>query len=148
MDMPLYCSSLAARVPHVSGDGRVNNKFASNHVGSLFFQHQNPPKQILSLPKFDQSRSSSIMEDQKSLGVASPEPEKYYQELDVAVRAVQMACSLCQRVQDRLISKSNDQIQSKDDNSPVTVAGNSAISYFFDINFSELRSSCYRYWFS
>ncbi|XP_041024870.1 PAP-specific phosphatase HAL2-like [Juglans microcarpa x Juglans regia] len=122
MDMPLYCSSLAGRVPHISGDGRVSNKLTSNHVGSLFFQHQNPPKQILSLPKFDQSCSSSIMEDQKSLSVASPEPEKYYQELDVAVRAVQMACSLCQRVQDSLISKSNDQIKSKDDNSPVTVA--------------------------
>lgn len=44
--------------------------------------------------------------------------EKYSQELDVAVRAVQMACSLCQKVQETLISKS-----SKDCNSSVTVAG-------------------------
>lgn len=47
-------------------------------------------------------------------------------ELDVAVRAVQMACSLCQRVQHYLISnntKNNHQVHSKDDNSPVTVAG-------------------------
>jgi len=49
--------------------------------------------------------------------------EEYSKELDVAVRAVQMACSLCQRVQESLISKTNHQVQSKDDNSPVTVAG-------------------------
>lgn len=62
------------------------------------------------------------MEDQKNLSFSSSEPEKYSKELDVAVRAVQMACSLCQKVQDDLISKTNNQIQSKDDNSPVTVA--------------------------
>jgi 3'(2'), 5'-bisphosphate nucleotidase len=71
------------------------------------------------------------MEDQKNLRVAALEPEKYYKELDVAVRAVQMACALCQGVQDSLISKTNGQVQSKDDNSPVTVAGNSATSYYF-----------------
>lgn len=41
--------------------------------------------------------------------------EEYSKELDVAVRAVQMACSLCQKVQETLISK--------DCNSSVTVAG-------------------------
>jgi 3'(2'), 5'-bisphosphate nucleotidase len=127
--MPLNCSSLAARVPHVSGSGRVINKFTPNHVGSLFFiHHQNPSKYIVSLSNFNQSCSSSTMEDQRNLRVAASEPEKYYKELDVAVRAVQMACALCQRVQDSLISKTNGQVQSKDDNSPVTVAGNSATS--------------------
>ncbi|KAJ6836423.1 PAP-specific phosphatase HAL2-like [Iris pallida] len=51
-------------------------------------------------------------------------------ELDVAVRVVQMACSLCQRVQDGMLHNNNNnrdhhhqqQINSKDDNSPVTVA--------------------------
>lgn len=129
--MPLNCSSLAARVPHVSGSGRVINKFTSNHVGGLFFfHHQNPAKPIsVSLSNFNQRCSSSTMEDQKNLPVASSEPEKYYKELDVAVRAVQMACALCQRVQDRLISKTNGQVQSKDDNSPVTVAGNSSTKF-------------------
>lgn len=61
------------------------------------------------------------MEDHKNPVVASSQPAKYFKELDVAVRAVQMACALCQRVQDSLISKSNH-VQSKDDNSPVTVA--------------------------
>ncbi|KAK2447195.1 3'(2'),5'-bisphosphate nucleotidase [Trifolium repens] len=81
--------------------------------------------------KFDQTCSSSspIMEekddDQKKLNLFSKseqEKDDYSKELDVAVRAVQMACSLCQRVQDTLISKTNHQVQSKDDNSPVTVA--------------------------
>jgi hypothetical protein len=84
--------------------------------------------------KFDQTCSSSspIMEeqddDQKKLNLFSKseqEKDDYSKELDVAVRAVQMACSLCQRVQDTLISKTNHQVQSKDDNSPVTVAGQS-----------------------
>lgn len=67
-------------------------------------------------------------EGQKKLNLFSEseeDEEGYSKELDVAVRAVQMACSLCQRVQDILISKTNHQVQSKDDNSPVTVAGES-----------------------
>lgn len=63
------------------------------------------------------------MEDERNLVVSSLGPDKYAKELDVAVKAVQMACSLCQKVQESLISKTNSQIHSKDDNSPVTVAG-------------------------
>ncbi|XP_057544174.1 PAP-specific phosphatase HAL2-like [Amaranthus tricolor] len=48
--------------------------------------------------------------------------DKYSKELDVAVKAVQMACSLCQRVQQGFISKSNSIVQAKDDNSLVTIA--------------------------
>ncbi|KAI3466667.1 hypothetical protein Pfo_023330 [Paulownia fortunei] len=48
--------------------------------------------------------------------------EKYSKELEVAVKAVHMACLLCQRVQESLLAKSNDHVQSKDDDSPVTVA--------------------------
>lgn len=124
--MPLNCSSLAMRVPHVLGNGRlIINKFTSNHVGTFFFSHpHNSSKHILSLSNFNQSCSStsSVMEDQKKLCSTPSEPEKYSKELEVAVRAVQMACALCQRVQDSLISKTNGQVQSKDDNSPVTVA--------------------------
>lgn len=43
--------------------------------------------------------------------------------MDVAVRVVQMACSLCQRVQDGIVAQKKDQIKAKDDDSPVTVAG-------------------------
>ncbi|KAK9131650.1 hypothetical protein Scep_011178 [Stephania cephalantha] len=68
------------------------------------------------------SRTSSalLMEDLKiDLGSQSGD---YSRELLVAVRVVQMACSLCQRVQEGLIGKSEDQVKSKDDDSPVTVA--------------------------
>ena len=61
-------------------------------------------------------------EQQKRLDVLAELSEDYSEELEVAVRAVQMASSLCQRVQDTIISNQN-QVQSKDDDSPVTVAG-------------------------
>lgn len=48
------------------------------------------------------------------------EDEKYARELEVAVRVVHVACALCGRVQERLLAKD---IVSKDDDSPVTVAG-------------------------
>lgn len=51
------------------------------------------------------------------------ESGKYSKELDVAVRVVHMACSLCQRVQEGLVSTNSDQVKSKDDDSLVTVAG-------------------------
>lgn len=51
------------------------------------------------------------------------EEGKYAKELDVAVRVVHMACSLCQRVQEKIVSSSDDgHVKSKDDDSPVTVA--------------------------
>lgn len=50
------------------------------------------------------------------------EAGNYAEELGVAVRVVQMACSLCQGVQDGLVGMRREQIESKDDNSPVTVA--------------------------
>ncbi|CAN1154119.1 PAP-specific phosphatase HAL2-like [Linum perenne] len=46
----------------------------------------------------------------------------YARELDVAVRAVHMACALCQRVQEGLVSHGTGQVKSKDDDSLVTVA--------------------------
>ncbi|ONK61194.1 uncharacterized protein A4U43_C08F27190 [Asparagus officinalis] len=59
-------------------------------------------------------------------------------ELDVAVRVVQMACSLCQRVQDGLVGRKGDQIKSKDDDSPVTVADwgvQATVSWMLSQNF-------------
>ncbi|THG19628.1 PAP-specific phosphatase HAL2-like [Camellia sinensis] len=50
------------------------------------------------------------------------EDEKYSKELDVAVRVVHLACFLCQRVQEGLVSTNSDHVKSKDDDSPVTVA--------------------------
>ncbi|XP_022717039.1 PAP-specific phosphatase HAL2-like [Durio zibethinus] len=50
------------------------------------------------------------------------EKDKYGKELDLAVRIVHMACSLCQKVQQRLVSTASEQVLAKDDDSPVTIA--------------------------
>ncbi|KAK8706158.1 hypothetical protein V6N13_049733 [Hibiscus sabdariffa] len=50
------------------------------------------------------------------------ENDKYGKELDLAVRIVHMACSLCQKVQKSLLSAASRQVLAKDDDSPVTVA--------------------------
>ncbi|KAH9603195.1 hypothetical protein KSS87_021915 [Heliosperma pusillum] len=50
------------------------------------------------------------------------EDMEFSKELDVAVKVVHLACSLCQRVQSSLISSNSDQVKSKDDDSLVTVA--------------------------
>lgn len=53
------------------------------------------------------------------------EREKYSEELNVAVRVVHMACSLCQKVQKGLLGKAfgdDDEVKSKDDDSLVTIA--------------------------
>ncbi|GAB2284554.1 hypothetical protein Dimus_019009 [Dionaea muscipula] len=47
---------------------------------------------------------------------------EFSKELDVAVRVVHLACSLCQRLQESLLSASIDHVKSKDDDSPVTIA--------------------------
>ncbi|KAF5943745.1 hypothetical protein HYC85_017822 [Camellia sinensis] len=126
--MPLFCANFAIRVPHALIHSRRSN-FISNHVASSFLLFLDSKKSIgsskpiVSLSKFNQTHHcSSTMEDQNQLVLTSSEPEKYSKELEVAVRAVQMACLLCQRVQDSLVSQTNGQVQSKDDNSPVTIA--------------------------
>ncbi|XP_031256315.1 PAP-specific phosphatase HAL2-like [Pistacia vera] len=135
--MPLNCSSLVTQLPFIQTTRRLLNphhvKFHSS--SSLFsFQHiticnqyKNKTSHVVSLSKFDTnySVSSSIMEEEEqheSLTLDKSLEAKYSKELDVAVRAVQMACFLCQKVQENFISKSNNQVHSKDDNSPVTVA--------------------------
>jgi len=84
-------------------------------------QHKSPntlPTHIASVSKSDQNFSSPVMEDRKIFGLVS-ESEEYCRELDVAVRAVQMSCFLCQKLQDTWILNS----QINHHNSPLTVAG-------------------------
>lgn len=126
--MPLFCANFGIRVPHALIHSRRSN-FIPNHVASSFLlfldskKNIGSSKPIVSLSKFNQTHlCSSTMEDQNQLVLTSSEPEKYSKELEVAVRAVQMACLLCQRVQDSLVSQTNGQVHSKDDNSPVTIA--------------------------
>lgn len=100
----------AVKQPVSCSNYKVPNNLSTQHIGFL--------------SKFP------VMEEeqQKRLDVLPELSEDYSKELEVAVRAVQMACSLCQRVQDTIISNTGSvtnhrQVQSKDDNSPVTVAG-------------------------
>ncbi|KAF8391401.1 hypothetical protein HHK36_023705 [Tetracentron sinense] len=124
--MPSFSASHATKFPNGLRQRRKSR--TSRHVRTLFFSSikGNCTKVGFSETGFSLSgvpprSSSSLMEDEK-LELGSSEPEKYSTELDIAVRVVQMACSLCQRVQSSLIHKSNDQVKSKDDDSPVTVA--------------------------
>ncbi|KAG6755970.1 hypothetical protein POTOM_039384 [Populus tomentosa] len=135
--MPLNCSSLATKVPLTLGGLKTTAATTTIRVGgggffNLFNKtHQNNSLYIasLSLNKRNSSQryclsssSSSVMEDTKDMGFSTLESGKYSKELDIAVRAVQMACFLCQKVQESLISKTTSQVQAKDDNSPVTIA--------------------------
>lgn len=63
------------------------------------------------------------------------ENNKYAKELEVGVKVVQMACSLCKTVQKALVSGSFNQVKSKNDDSPVTVAGN--LFFYFKWVFSD-----------
>ncbi|KAK7327949.1 hypothetical protein VNO77_22042 [Canavalia gladiata] len=123
--MSLYCSSLGTKLPRWGGG--YDDAFTLNHVvkqqGSCSTLNLSR-KHIGFVSKFDQICSSPVMEDDnKELGLFC-DSEEYSKELEFGVKAVQMACSLCQRVQNTLISNTgtNHQVKSKDDNSPVTVA--------------------------
>ncbi|KAG6517378.1 PAP-specific phosphatase HAL2-like isoform X1 [Zingiber officinale] len=76
----------------------------------------------LGLSEGDASSSSKLSSLLGFPRMKEEEEEKYARELDVAVRVVQMACSLCQRVQSRLVAREKGKVTSKEDNSPVTVA--------------------------
>lgn len=130
--MPLYCSTLGASFPRILGLGKRSENYTHSHIktpshfGSCFLSLNNKspntlPNHIAFVSKLDQSFSSPVMEeeDHKMFGLVS-EPEEYCKELGVAVRAVQMACFLCQKLQDTLISKSRS---NNNLNSPLTVAG-------------------------
>jgi len=123
--MSLYCSIFRANIPHILRHGKRSDYFTLSHIASKtssnffsFHQHKNLSSHIGFVSKFEQNYSSPLMEEDRQMVGLVSQSEKYSQELDVAVRAVQMACSLCQKMQETLISKS-----SKDCNSSVTVAG-------------------------
>ncbi|KAE8714947.1 PAP-specific phosphatase HAL2-like [Hibiscus syriacus] len=108
--MPLNCSTLGFRVPHLPGQQTkvpdTTKLTSTTYVGTCFPTtlrkklHQNKSFHIVSQSKFNQNYSpySPVMEDQREVVVSPAGQETYAQELDVAVRAVQMACSLCQNV--------------------------------------------------
>ena len=144
--MSISCASFAAKFPHVFGERkRKNSSFTPIHLrGSFLFLNFHTRSCNIPFPNIvsvdsNRTRSCLTMEGQYQTTVACPEADKYQKELDVSVRAIQMACSLCQRVQESLISKTYSQIQSKDDDSPVTIAGSSLTVLLF-LRFLELGS--------
>lgn len=58
-------------------------------------------------------------------------------EIDTAVRVVHLASSLCVKVQEKLHLPNGGHVKSKDDDSPVTVAGSKSL--FFLIVFCFFR---------
>ncbi|KAL3010991.1 hypothetical protein AAZX31_07G176500 [Glycine max] len=148
--MPLYCSTLGASFPRILGLGKRSENYTHSHIktpshfGSCFLSLNNKspntlPNHIAFVSKLDQSFSSPVMEeeDHKMFGLVS-EPEEYCKELGVAVRAVQMACFLCQKLQDTLISKSRS---NNNLNSPLTVAGNENVSIVTEKEVRTLSST-------
>ncbi|KAJ8761464.1 hypothetical protein K2173_001597 [Erythroxylum novogranatense] len=127
--MPLNSSSLlAAKAPHFLG---LPTTYAPNSAAPfssllpfLNKNLQNNSSHVMAVPNLNQSHglSSSVFEESPSLNLSFAKADKYSRELDIAVRAVQMACSLCQKVQGSLISNINNEIHVKDDHSPVTIA--------------------------
>lgn len=154
--MPFSCSRIGGNLPQVVLRQRRCVEFTTAHVtrfASSFSQSHDlrfySPKnrshelKIASPSNFSTSPSHPLMEDPERLSLSpldgEAEGERYSRELDVAVRAVQIACWICQKVQDTLVFKGNDsnsgggddkQVHSKDDNSPVTIAGKQKVNYY------------------
>ncbi|CAJ2678453.1 unnamed protein product [Trifolium pratense] len=116
--MSLYCSILGANISHILRHrkrinflkAKTSSCFLSFHYKKLSFSSH-----IGFVSKFEQNYSSPLMEEDKKMASLISQSEEFSKELDVAVRAVQIACSLRNKVQTNLISK--------DCNSSVTVAG-------------------------
>lgn len=125
--MSLSSASFGTKIPNPVFYTRTNNLQTKHVVGTTktFFFFTNSLRS--SSPQF-----VSLSNDNQTLQMEGGQfpletTDNYSKELEVAVRAVHMACLLCQIVQESLVSNGNDQVQSKPDNSPVTIAGNSAI---------------------
>ncbi|KAJ4975782.1 hypothetical protein NE237_000888 [Protea cynaroides] len=121
--MPLPCGNRVTRLPdylikkglsYVSKHIAIGVPFLFNRKCHLSFCR----KVVSSESAFHQIQAMEV----EKPWLRSSESDRYSKELDVAVKVVQMVSSLCERVQEHLISESNEQVKSKDDNSPVTVA--------------------------
>ncbi|MBA0867907.1 hypothetical protein Goshw_005769 [Gossypium schwendimanii] len=114
--MPLNCSTLGFRVPHLLP--QANYIASTTYVGSCFPAHRTKTHphnfHIVSQLKSNQnfsssSSSSSVMEEQRELVVSPAQAqEAYAKELDVAIRAVQMASSLSLNLQHTSLHSEHD----------------------------------------
>ncbi|KAI3795809.1 hypothetical protein L1987_38469 [Smallanthus sonchifolius] len=124
--MNVLRSNLSNKFPQPSC---LNNNFIKPHVKFLVsFHNPNCPKSrnpICCLSNCDQKTQFSNEMDNNGnwVPIESEGDDKYAKELEVAVKAVHVACLLCQKVQQDLICNGDQEnVQSKDDNSPVTIA--------------------------
>lgn len=125
--MPLNCSTHGFRLPHLLP--QTNNIASSTYVGSCFPAHRTKthPHNFHIVPHLKSNQnfpsSSSVMEEQRELVVSPAQgQEAYAKELDIAIRAVQMASSLSLNLQ-------RTSLHSKHDNSLLTLPGTS-ITFF------------------
>ncbi|XP_009757366.1 3',5'-bisphosphate nucleotidase AHL-like [Nicotiana sylvestris] len=122
-------TSFPIKVPHTLFHSRKSNDvFPKTQIlGTLSFSSKKNSHlgftDKISLAQCSKTSFLSEMDEDCKLEVSSIDiPDGYCKELEIAVRAVHMACLLCQRLQDNLLSKSFEQVHSKEDNSPVTIA--------------------------
>lgn len=127
--MHVFCATHPTNFPHCIPP-RNGHKYQHRKVwpkdvgiGIPFFCRNMSSVTELGLSENASASSGSVhnLHMEAQAGFPTPANEKYSKELDVAIRVVQMACSLCQKVQESLIQRSG-QIKSKEDDSPVTVA--------------------------
>ncbi|CDO99612.1 unnamed protein product [Coffea canephora] len=134
--MPTFSSGFAAKFPFALV--QRSNSFPGHLTKFPILSDKKHNRQnltnlsvcVLNSRSNQNNHSASTMEEINGLEFDTPfsseTKDEFSKELEVAVKAVHMACMLCQRVQESLVSETHEandqQVHSKDDNSPVTVA--------------------------
>lgn len=113
-------SSLSTKVPHTF---RKNDIFPKKQILGTLSWTKKDSYLGFTAQTSSQTNFVSAMDEDCKLEVNSVYiSDGYSKEVEIAVRAVHMACLLCQRVQENLLSESSEHVHSKEDDSPVTIA--------------------------
>lgn len=113
-------SSFSTKVPHTF---RKNDIFPKKQIlGTLSWTKKDSYLGFTAQTSSQTDFVSAMDEDCKLEVNSAYISDGYSKEVEIAVRAVQMACLLCQRVQENLLSESSEHVHSKEDDSPVTIA--------------------------
>uniref|UniRef100_M1C1D2 Diphosphonucleoside phosphohydrolase n=1 Tax=Solanum tuberosum TaxID=4113 RepID=M1C1D2_SOLTU len=114
-------SSFSTKVPHTF---RKNDIFPKKQIlGTLSWTKKDSYLGFTAQTSSQTNFVSAMDEDCKLEVNSAYISDGYSKEVEIAVRAVHMACLLCQRVQENLLSESSEHVHSKEDDSPVTIAG-------------------------
>ncbi|KAK6797562.1 hypothetical protein RDI58_005264 [Solanum bulbocastanum] len=118
--MSSYTSSISTKVPHTF---RKNDIFPKKQIlGTLSWTKKDSYLGFTAQTSSQTNFLSAMDEDCKLEVNSAYISDGYSKEVEIAVRAVHMACLLCQRVQENLLSESSEHVHSKEDDSPVTIA--------------------------